>query len=130
MDSDKSRVKMPLFKLINIALVSAAFAAGWLFYYNKVITLSYQYKGNLAVTMLFMVLYLLLTNIYEAFAVGVQRRAEQMISQMLSAFFADGLMYVIICLLYEWIAPVWPLALVFLAQCLSILLWILLVNRW
>lgn len=130
MDSDKSRVKMPLFKLINIALITAAFAAGWLLYYNKVITLSYQYKGNLAVTMLFMVLYLLLTNVYEAFAVGVQRRAEQMISQMLSAFFADGLMYVIICLLYEWIAPVWPLALVFLTQCLSILLWILLVNRW
>ena len=103
MDSDKSRAKMPFLKLINIGLITAAFAAGWLFYYNKVITLSYQYKGNLAVTALFLVLYLLLTNVYEAFAVGIQRRAEQMISQMLSAF---------------------------LAQCLAILLWILLVNRW
>lgn len=121
---------MSVFRLINILLVTGVFSAGWLFYYNKVITLSYQYKGNLAVTLLFLALYFILTNVYEAFAVGIQRRAEQMISQMLSAFIADGLMYVVICLLYEWFAPVWPLAMVYIIQCLIILVWIVFVNRW
>ena len=121
---------MSVFRLINILLVTGVFSAGWLFYYNKVITLSYPYKGNLAVTLLFLALYFILTNVYEAFAVGIQRRAEQMISQMLSAFIADGLMYVVICLLYEWFAPVWPLAMVYIIQCLIILVWIVFVNRW
>lgn len=130
MEAIRNRTKMSFFKLINIALVTAAFAVGWLSYYNKVITLSYQYKGNLAITLLFLALYFILTNVYEAFAVGIQRRAEQMISQMLSAFFADALMYVVICLLYEWLAPIWPLALVYGGQCLGIILWIILVNHW
>ena len=130
MDSRGVRTKLDFFRLLNIILVTAAFAAGWLLYYNEVITASYQYKGNITVGMLFLVLYLVLARVYDAFAVGVQRRMEQAISQILSVLFADGLMYIVICLLYEWFAPVWPLLLVFIVQSSVILLWVLLVNRW
>lgn len=130
MDSRRVRTKLAFFRILNTLLVTVAFAAGWELYYNNVITISYQYKGNTAVELLFLALYLVFARVYDAFAVSVQRRMEQAISQTLSALFADGVMYIVICLLYEWFAPVWPLMLVFFAQTLVILLLVLLVNRW
>lgn len=130
MDSKGIRTKLAFFRLLNIVLVTVVFAAGWELYYNNVITLSYQIKGNTAVELLFLTLYVVFTKVYDAFAVRVQRRMEQVISQTLSALFADGLMYIVICLLYEWFAPVWPLMMVFAGQILFILLLVLTVNRW
>ena len=130
MDSKEIRTKLAFFRLLNIVLVTVVFAAGWELYYNNVITLSYQIKGNTAVELLFLTLYVVFTKVYDAFAVRVQRRMEQVISQTLSALFADGLMYIVICLLYEWFAPVWPLMMVFAGQILFILLLVLTVNCW
>lgn len=45
-------------------------------------------------------------------------------------FFADGLMYIIICFLYEWIAPIWALLLVFAGQCVLIAVWVVLAKNW
>ena len=130
MDSRRVRTKLAFFRLLNIILVTVVFAAGWELYYNNVITLSYQIKGNRAVELLFLALYVVFAKVYDAFAVNIQRRMEQAISQALSALFADGLMYIVICLLYEWFAPVWPLMLVFAGQTLVILALVLVVNRW
>ncbi|MDY4635678.1 MAG: exopolysaccharide biosynthesis polyprenyl glycosylphosphotransferase [Candidatus Limivicinus sp.] len=130
MDSRGVRTKLAFFRLLNIILVTVVFAAGWELYYNNVITLSYQIKGNRAVELLFLALYVVFAKVYDAFAVNIQRRMEQAISQALSALFADGLMYIVICLLYEWFAPVWPLMLVFAGQTLVILTLVLIVNRW
>ena len=130
MDSRGVRTKLAFFRLLNIILVTVVFAAGWELYYNNVITLSYQIKGNRAVELLFLALYVVFAKVYDAFAVNIQRRMEQAISQALSALFADGLMYIVICLLYEWFAPVWPLMLVFAGQTLVILVLVLAVNRW
>lgn len=130
MDSRGVRTKLAFFRLLNIILVTVVFAAGWELYYNNVITLSYQIKGNRAVELLFLALYVVFAKVYDAFAVNIQRRMEQAISQALSALFADGLMYIVICLLYEWFAPVWPLMLVFAGQTLVILVLVLVVNRW
>ena len=130
MDSRGVKTKLAFFRLLNIILVTVVFAAGWELYYNNVITLSYQIKGNRAVELLFLALYVVFAKVYDAFAVNIQRRMEQAISQTLSALFSDGLMYIVICLLYEWFAPVWPLMLVFAGQTLVILVLVLVVNRW
>ncbi len=130
MESSKISQRLYLLKLINMAAVTAVFAAGWIFYYNKIITWSYQYKGNIAMALIFMVLFFLFVKIYDAYAIPLQRKMELSISQALSALFADCAMYVVICLLYEWIAPVWPLMLVYLAQLLVILLWVITTKNW
>ncbi len=119
-----------LLKLINMAAITAIFSAGWILYYNKVITWSYQYKGNIAMSLVFLGLYLMFVKIYDAYAVNLQRKMELSISQVLSALFADCMMYVIICLLYEWFAPVWPLMLVFVGQIIFCLLWVVLTKNW
>lgn len=130
MDSRGVRTKLAFFRLLNIAFVAIAFAVCWQLYYSKVITISYRTKGIIAIELLFLALYVIFTKVYDAFAVSVQRRMEQAISQLLSALFADGLMYVFFCLLYAWFAPVWPMLLVLIAQSLIILVWVLLANRW
>lgn len=122
--------RLYLLKIINIAVVTAAFGAGWVMYYNKVITWSYYYKGNLAMAGIFMVLYYLFVKVYDAYAVSLQRKMELVISQSLSALFADCVMYVVICLLYEWFAPVWPLMIVFTVQSALILVWVILTKNW
>jgi len=119
-----------LFKLLNVLLVTAVFAGCWVKYYNNIITWSYQYKGNIAMALIFAALYLLFVKVYDAFAVNIQRRMELAISQALSALFSDGLMYVIICLLHEWFAPVWPLVIALLLQILLSLVWVIAANKW
>ena len=130
MESSKLSHRLYFLKLINIATVTACFALGWVFYYNKVITWSYQYKGNIAMALIFMALYFLFVKVYDAYAISLQRKMELTISQALSALFADCLMYVIICLLYEWFAPLWPLMLVFFTQCLVVLFWVVFTKNW
>ncbi len=118
------------FKFINLLAVTSAFAAGWVTYYNNVITWSYQYKGNLAVCFLFLVVYFLFIKIYDAYAVHIQRKMELIISHFLAIAFADGIMYIVICLLYEWLAPVWPLAIVFMIQGTFVFFWVIFVKNW
>lgn len=119
-----------LLKLLNVLLVTAVFGGCWVTYYNNIITWSYQYKGNIAMSLIFAALYLLFVKVYDALAVNVQRKMELAISQSLSALFSDGFMYVIICLLHEWFAPVWPLIIVFILQALLILMWVIAANKW
>ena len=130
MSNGKISIRTSIFSVINVLIVSAFFAVGWILYYNNIITWSYQYKGNLAMSAVFLVAYWLLVKVYDAFAINVQRKMELAISQVLSAFFADAIIYVIICFLYEWIAPIWPLILVFLLQSLCICAWVVLVKNW
>ena len=117
------------FKFVNLLAVTSAFAAGWVTYYNNVITWSYQYKGNLAVCFLFLVVYFLFIKIYDAYAVHIQRKMELIISHFLAIAFADGIMYIVICLLYEWLAPVWPLAIVFMIQGTFVFFWVIFVKN-
>lgn len=130
MNSSKVNQQLYFLKLINLLAVTGVFTFGWIMYYNNVITWSYQYKGNMAMAAIFLVLYFLFVKVYDAFAVSLQRGFELAVSQVLSAFFADGLMYVIICLLYEWFAPIWPLLLVLLGQGAVAFLWVLAVKKW
>lgn len=130
MSSNNVRAKLGVLSVINVIIISSFFTAGWILYYNKVITWSYQYKGNIAMSVLFLVLYFLLVKVYDAFEVNVQRKMELVISQVLSAFFANAIMYVIICFLYEWLAPVWPLMLIFVLQAVCICVWVVLTKKW
>lgn len=130
MDSSKIGQRLYFLKLINMVAVSTVFALGWILYYNKVITWSYQYKGNIAMTLIFTVLYFLFVKVYDAYAVSLQRKMELVISQFLSALFANCMMYVVICLLYEWFAPVWPLIIVLFVQAVLVLVWVIITKNW
>lgn len=127
---DKINRRLNCLRLADILVVTGIFAFVWMLYYNNVITLSYQYKGNIAISLLYLALYFLFVKIYDAFSVATQRKMELAISLALSAFFADAMLYVVICFLFEWFAPVWPLMLALVAQCAFSSMWALVARRW
>ena len=130
MDNSGVRFKLSLFNLANLVIITGCFTVAWILYYNEIITWSYQYKGKLAISLVFLVLYFLCIKAYDGFAIVSQRKMELVISQCLAALIADCLMYVIICLLHEWFAPILPLVLVVLVQFLLILLWVIVTKNW
>ena len=87
MNSSKVNQQLYFLKFINLLAVTGVFTFGWIMYYNNVITWSYQYKGNMAMAAIFLVLYFLFIKVYDAFAVSLQRGFELAVSQALSAFF-------------------------------------------
>lgn len=130
MNGDTSRVKLDLWKIANVALITLIFCLGWISYYNHVIAAAFQWKGNLVMVLVFAVLYIIFSKIYEAFAIGLQRRLSILFSQALSAFFADCVSYVLIFILAEKFINVLPLLLMFAEQLVVILIWIVLVYKW
>ena len=125
METSNIRLKLSAFNFINLLFVTGIFAVSWIFYYNNIITWSYQYKGNLAITFLFLTVYFLFVKIYDAFGMTTHRKLELAISQGLAALFSDCIMFVVVCLLYEDFATLWPILLVLIVQCLFILLWVI-----
>lgn len=130
MDNSGIRLKLTLFGLVNLFMVTGCFVASWLLYYNNRMSWSYQAKGNSVMSLLFFVLYFLIIKVYDAFSLGTQRKMELVISQSLSAVFSDGLMYIVVCLLLKRFAPVWPFIIVVIAQILIILIWVIVTKKW
>ncbi len=130
MHGDTSRVKLDLWKIMNIALITLVFYLGWKMYYNHVITAEFQWKGNLVMVLVFAALYFIFAKIYEAFAIGLQRKLSILFSQALSVFFADCISYVLIFILAEKFVSVLPLLLMFAGQLTVIFVWVILVYKW
>lgn len=126
----KTKARLALWKIINIALMSVAFYGAWKLYYNHVITAEFQWKGNMVMVLVFVFLYLVFARIYEAFAVEFQRRLSIMFSQALSLVFADAACYIVIFILAEKFINVLPLLALLCLQLALALCWVLAVYKW
>ena len=112
-----------LFSLLNVALMTAPFAAAWYSYYGKLIISPYYNKGNWLVVFLFTVFYAVFGRVYDAFSISRTRVSELAYSQSLSALISDVFMYVVIWLLSKELCNPLPLLLCFTEQVLFSLLW-------
>lgn len=130
MDRKLTGVKLSLWKILNIVLVSAVFYGGWKLYYNHVITASFQWKGNLVMVLVFTALYLVFARIYEAFAIELQRRLSIVFSQALSLAFANAISYIVIFILAEKFISVLPMLLMAALQLVLAFLWVMAVYKW
>ena len=79
--------------------------------------------------MLFLVFYIIFSHIYEGLRVSVMRVSEMIYSQMLSCFFSDALLYMVLWLISGRLAPVWYMLLVLVMQFLLAFLWSYLANK-
>ena len=124
------KVGLPLWKILNIVLICGAFLISWIKCYSTVVIQTFPEKSNLVIALVYTALYILFTNIYEAFAVELQRKMELAFSQMLSALFADGVSYILFCILAERLVAVLPLLIVTAVQTAIILLWVVTAKNW
>lgn len=126
----KDNTKIRLVKLLNIILLAIPFIVVWLTYYNNTMTEPYQWKGNLAMCIIFLILYYFFGKIYDAFNFQIARISDLIYSQMLGVLISDGIIYLIILLLTEKLPNLVPGLLCILAQLLLSIIYSNLVNNW
>lgn len=99
MDSYK-KIILFFLSLVSIALMAVLFSYFW---YNIYADTMYVYRfyrrGNYAMIALYAVLQYFFAQTYGALRIGQLRRIEILLSQFLSSFIANLVMYMIICLL-------------------------------
>ena len=86
-------------KLLDVLWITLPFAACWYGYYVSRIQISLGQSGKLAILLIYIVLYLTFGNIYDAFRISTQKVTSTMFGQMLATMVADGIIYIVICLL-------------------------------
>lgn len=95
----KHDIALDCAKILNIFLLTVPFALCWFSYYAKRIANPFFLKGNWLIVIMFTVVYVLFSRIYNAFAISFHQVSEIIYSQVLSLLFADGIMFLVLCLL-------------------------------
>ena len=118
--------KMILFfvSLINIIMMSAVFAYAWYSYYmDTMYNYTFYRKGNYVVIALYGIILFFFSHMYGGLKIGQLRRVEVMLSQYLSLFLANGVMYIVISLLaFGFVNPMLLIAM-FLIQMIVSTVW-------
>lgn len=130
MNNLKHDFGLRIMKSLAVALAAVPFAVCWYVYYAERIVVPFYNKGNWLIIALFIILYITLARVYDAFLVSVNRISEMVYSQGLTVLIVDGIMYVVIWLLMRRSPNVLPGLAAFAAQILFAVIWSLLAHKW
>lgn len=127
----KHDVLLRLVKLLNVILAFIPFFISWrLYYLEQVYAMPFFWKGNLVISLLFLILYSLFGRVYDAFKVSLNTVSEMVYSEALAAFVTDFIMYIVLFLIIRKIPNVLPMIGVFLVQIILFMIWSKLANQW
>ena len=104
-------------------LMTAAFAAVWLIYYNKFAFRTHQFLGGTAAILVWLILYLKFAETYRAFKIASCAIGEAAFSQFLSIGFADLILYVAGCLTARCYVNILPGAIAVVVQVIIGFFW-------
>ena len=116
--------------MINIVLVTIPFVYCWYSFYASRIVRPYYRRGNWAVILVFIVLYVLFCRVYDGFSIPTKRITESVYSQALAVLFADAVMYLVIFLLSQRLPIPLPLMGAFLVQSVLTGIGTILGHKW
>ena len=124
-------LRLRLLKFFNLIFVTALFACVWFAYYgNQVYQGSFYFKGDIAVIILFAILYYTFGRIYDSFKVKYSKISELIYSQALALLFTDGIMFLVVCLLCRKIVNILPGFAMFGIQIVLCGFWCYVVHKW
>jgi len=123
-------LKLKILKLLNVILITAAFALVWHFFIKNKVVSPYFAKGNWLIYFIYFILYDLIGRNYDAFLVSYNRISEMVYSQSLAAFITGFILYIITWFLEKHLPNITVFLLVFAVQILLSTAWSLLVHRW
>ena len=130
MEQKSYQLRLRLVKILAAVLIAVPFAVCWYLYYAGMLHTPFYKKGNWLVIALFVVVYTVLAKIYDAFRISTNRIADMVYSQGLSAFLADGILYVVIWLLMRRLPNPLPGLAALAAQVLLATCWALWAHNW
>lgn len=116
--------------MINVCMMTALFSYSWYhFYADMMYTYRFYRRGNYVVLALYAVLLFSFFNMYGSLKIGRFRRIEVLLSQYLSLFLTNVVMYVVISLLaFRFVTPFY-LFVVLLAEMLVSTIWNVIVIK-
>ena len=123
-------VMLRVVKLLDVFLITVPFAVCWFFYYTEHIYIKFTGMGHLCMLAFYAILYIILGKVYDAFLMSMQRVSELVYSQILAAMAADGLIYIVICLLSTKLCNLIPGIAAIVGQCVMAILWAIIAHRW
>lgn len=123
-------VALRVVKSIGTVMITLPFAGCWFWFYSSRIHVEFTMWGNLAIIALFVLLYVQLGRIYDAFQISTQKVSELLYGQVLASLAADGIMYIVICLLSAEMCNLLPGIAAIAGQLLMAVIWSLGAHRW
>lgn len=116
--------------MINVCMMTTLFSYSWYhFYADMMYTYRFYRRGNYVVLALYAVLLFFFSNMYGSLKIGRFRRIEVLLSQYLSLFLTNVVMYVVISLLaFRFVTPFY-LFVVLLAEMLVSTIWNVIVIK-
>ena len=117
--------------VFNVLLITAVFILCWEWSYgDNLWRRAFYGRGNYVVFAMFLVLYSVFGRTYDAFEISLHPVSEMVYSQTLAAFFANFIMYGVICLLSRHLVTIIPLLICFAGQIFLSVVWCVFVHRW
>ena len=123
-------LRLMIVKIINIVLITASFGVCWLLYYAPLLEDPYYYNGRFIVIAVFMIIYYVCCDIYDALYVSLYRITQMIRGQILAVIVADVSMYFITWVLNKYAPVFWPFVCVFVTQFFISVLWSLYSHKW
>lgn len=117
-------------KLLDLILLTLPFAVCWFGYYAEKIAKPFYYRGNWLIIVAFFALYLLFSQIYDALLISFNQISEMVYSQILAVLLADGIMFIILCLLTRHFPNMLPALAALAGQIGLAVFWSVLANKW
>ncbi len=117
-------------KALDVILVTFPFAVCWYRYYAFDTVSPFYRKGNWAVILLFLALYIIFGKLSDGFQISLNRILEIIYSQVLAVFASDSVMYAVTCLLMKRLPALPPLLVCFVCQVLLATVWAFGTHKW
>lgn len=115
---------MFLSSLIMVAIYTGIFAYVWLFYYNnREIQWGFYKRGNWVLILIYVLLILVVTKVYNAFKVGHMKLGDTVYSHLLSMLIVNAITYFQISLIARLLLNVLPFLLMTAADIIFMILW-------
>ena len=105
------------------AMVTAIWAYVWIRFYAETISQPFYFRGDVLVVAVYGFLMFFFGRFYGKYRIGHLKFGDVIYSGILSLLFCNAITYIQTSLLYGWIAPVLPIALMTVVQSLFIVLW-------
>lgn len=110
-------------KLANIVLMTAPFIAIWYKFYADQLWVNFYMRGHWMVIGLYVLLYVLIGRVYDAFNMSYNSHGEMIYSQLLSLFEVNAIMYTVAWLLIRHMPAIMPVLGVMGVQIIFAVIW-------
>ena len=130
MRDNRKNVVLSVINMINVVLVTIPFVYCWYRFFAPAMIHPYYRRGNWAVILVFVVLYVLFGRVYDGFSISTKRITESVYSQCMAILFTDAVMYIVIFLLAQYLPAPVPMLLNFMAQTVLTGVGTILSHKW